>query len=156
MKFKDYLTLLNGLSGFFGIVLALQHNELAFLYIAPALIFDFLDGRFARSSKSDVFGKEFDSVSDVVSFIIAPVVLILAFGFNAFVFIASAFYVCCGLVRLARFNIQKEKGVFFGLPSPAAALIVLAVFLLNSTLLTIVALLVIGFLMVSSFKIKKI
>jgi CDP-diacylglycerol--serine O-phosphatidyltransferase len=156
MKFKDYLTLLNGLSGFFGIVLALQGNEIAFLYIVPAFIFDYLDGRFARSSKPDSFGKELDSIADTISFVLAPVVLVLSFGFNAFVFIASAFYVCCGLVRLARFNVQKEKGVFFGLPSPAAALIVLAVFLLNSTLLTIVALLVIGFLMVSSFKIKKI
>lgn len=156
MKFKDYLTLLNGLSGFFGVVLALQGDKTAFLYILPALIFDFLDGRFARGSKPDLFGRELDSVSDVVSFVVAPVVLVLAFGFNAFVFIASAFYVCCGLVRLARFNVQKEKGVFFGLPSPTAALLVLAVFLLNIVFLTIVALLATGFLMVGSFKIKKI
>ncbi len=156
MKIKDLLTLLNALSGFIGISLALQGNTVAFVYIIPALIFDFLDGRFARGSKPDDFGKELDSLSDAVSFVLAPVVLAYAFNLNSFVFIASLFYVCAGLIRLARFNIQKEKGVFHGLPSPVAAFAVLAVFLLNSLPLTIIALLAAAFLMTSQFKIKKI
>ena len=156
MKIKDYITLLNGITGFFGMILALQGNQIAPLYIIPSLIFDFLDGRFARKTKPDFFGKELDSLSDTVSFVMAPAVIIYAFNQNPLVFIALIFYVCNGLIRLARFNIQKEKGVFFGLPSPSAAAIVLAVFLLNNSLLTIIALLAAGFFMTSGVKIKKI
>ncbi|MCL5011525.1 MAG: CDP-alcohol phosphatidyltransferase family protein [Candidatus Marsarchaeota archaeon] len=156
MKIKDYITLLNGVAGFFGIILSLQGNQIAPLYIIPALIFDFLDGRFARRAKPDFFGKELDSLSDVVSFRLIFSKLVYVFAPNPLVFIALIFYICSGLIRLARFNVQKEKGVFFGLPSPLAAVIVLAVFLLNNPLLMIMSLLAVGFFMTSGFKIKKI
>ncbi len=156
MELKDYITLLNGITGFLGIILALQGNRIAPLYIIPALIFDFLDGRFARETKPDSFGKELDSLSDVVSFVLTPAVIIYVFSPGILILMALIFYICNGLVRLAKFNVQKEKGVFFGLPSPLAALLVLAVFLLNNPLLTIIVLLATGFLMTSNVKIKKI
>jgi CDP-diacylglycerol--serine O-phosphatidyltransferase len=156
MKTKDYLTLLNGISGFLGIILALQGSQIAPLYIIPAIIFDFLDGRFARSGRPDSFGKELDSLSDLVSFIIAPSIIVYAFAPSLLILIALILFVCNGLIRLARFNIQKEKKFFFGLPSPLAALIVLAIFLLSNYMLTIIVLLATSFLMTSSIKIKKI
>jgi len=156
MKTKDYLTLLNGISGFLGIILALQGSQIAPLYIIPAIIFDFLDGRFARSGRPDSFGKELDSLSDLISFIIAPSIIVYAFAPSLLILIALILFVCNGLIRLARFNIQKEKKFFFGLPSPLAALIVLAIFLLSNYILTIIVLLATSFLMTSSIKIKKI
>ena len=156
MKTKDYLTLLNGISGFLGIILALQGSQIAPLYIIPAIIFDFLDGRFARSGRPDSFGKELDSLSDLVSFIIAPSIIVYTFAPSLLILIALILFVCNGLIRLARFNIQKEKKFFFGLPSPLAALIVLAIFLLSNYMLTIIVLLATSFLMTSSIKIKKI
>jgi len=156
MKTKDYLTLLNGISGFLGIILALQGSQIAPLYIIPAIIFDFLDGRFARSGRPDSFGKELDSLSDLISFIIAPSIIVYAFAPSLLILIALILFVCNGLIRLARFNIQKEKKFFFGLPSPLAALIVLTIFLLSNYILTIIVLLATSFLMTSSIKIKKI
>jgi len=114
MKTKDYLTLLNGISGFLGIILALQGSQIAPLYIIPAIIFDFLDGRFARSGRPDSFGKELDSLSDLISFIIAPSIIVYTFAPSLLILIALILFVCNGLIRLARFNIQKEKKFFFG------------------------------------------
>ena len=96
--------------------------------IFAAMIFDGLDGRVARmtNTQSD-FGVQYDSLSDMVSFGVAPAVVAYGWGVSDLgkLGLAAAFvYASCAALRLARFNVQAEmadKKTFTGLPSPAAA-----------------------------------
>lgn len=132
---------------------ASDHFSVAATAIGAAVFLDGLDGRIARmtNTMSD-FGREMDSLADVISFGLAPAVLAFAWGiqfvdptigpglrnqiFNAGYFVAFLFLLC-GALRLARFNIQKnpipknpgrpDRKYFVGLPIPAAAGMVAAV-----------------------------
>lgn len=107
--------------------------------IFAALIFDGLDGRVARLTRTtSPFGMQYDSLSDLVSFGAAPAALIynfaLRWGVKPGLGWAAAFlFVVCGALRLARFNISTEdlpKGVFQGLAIPAAASVIVFTVLL--------------------------
>lgn len=96
--------------------------------IIIAMILDGLDGRIARMTSSNTaFGKEYDSLSDLMAFGIAPAALLYTWALRPFGrigWVAVFLFVICGALRLARFNIQPEskyKGNFTGLPIPAAA-----------------------------------
>ena len=96
--------------------------------IGFAIILDMLDGRVARALGSEIrFGISYDSLSDLVSFGVAPGVLIYVWvlmGAGKLGLMALLFYIVCAALRLARFNIQaedREKYHFTGLPSPMAA-----------------------------------
>jgi CDP-diacylglycerol--serine O-phosphatidyltransferase len=104
---------------------------LASWLILLALIFDGLDGRVARmTNTTSQFGVEFDSLADIISFGIAPAMLLYFFighEFGRFGILVSALYVIFGAIRLARFNISTAKtdpNVFIGLPIPTAAVFV--------------------------------
>jgi|TARA_B110000879_G_scaffold211919_1_gene306145 CDP-diacylglycerol--serine O-phosphatidyltransferase len=113
------------LSGFTG------HFEFAAMAIFAAMIFDGLDGRVARmtNTQSD-FGVQYDSLSDMVSFGVAPAVVAYGWGVSDLgkLGLAAAFvYASCAALRLARFNVQAEladKKTFTGLPSPVAAALI--------------------------------
>ncbi len=97
-------------------------------FILVAIVLDFLDGRLARATgTTSKFGMEFDSMSDLVSFGMAPAILIYLAVLRYMPFWGisiTVLYVVCAAVRLARFNVQatiEEKDHFMGLPSPAAA-----------------------------------
>ena len=97
--------------------------------ILLALLFDGLDGRVARlTNTTSQFGVEFDSLADIISFGIAPAMLLYFFAghdFGRFGILVSALYVIFGAIRLARFNISTAKSdpnVFIGLPIPTAAI----------------------------------
>ena len=99
--------------------------------ILLALVFDGLDGRIARmTNTTSQFGVEFDSLADVISFGIAPAMLLYFFigqEFGRFGILVSALYVIFGAIRLARFNVATAKtdpNVFIGLPIPTAAIFV--------------------------------
>jgi len=142
------ITLCNLLCGFGCIVLAMRADNppsqfhgfstadclyVGSLLIFLAMIFDVFDGQVARWTKStSKFGMEMDSLADVVSFGVAPAVLVKAsidtmgtFPIpDRYVWMLLAVYVCCAALRLARYNVESETGhrdFFFGLPSPAAA-----------------------------------
>ncbi len=118
--------------GVISIVEASQGNVvLASWLILLALIFDGLDGRIARmTNTTSQFGVEFDSLADIISFGIAPAMLLYFFignEFGRFGILVSALYVIFGAIRLARFNISTAKtdpNVFIGLPIPTAAIFV--------------------------------
>lgn len=104
---------------------------LASWLILLALVFDGLDGRIARmTNTTSQFGVEFDSLADIISFGIAPAMLLYFFignEFGRFGILVSALYVIFGAIRLARFNISTAKtdpNVFIGLPIPTAAIFV--------------------------------
>lgn len=115
--------------GFYTIIATLKEEYLvAAIAVLIALVFDALDGRIARMTKtSSHFGVEYDSLSDLVAFGVAPGVLAYRWAlepWGAWGWLAASLYVTCGALRLARFNIQVEvadKGSFVGLPIPAAA-----------------------------------
>lgn len=117
--------------GFLSIVLASKGEfEKAIWYILIALIFDGLDGRVARlTNTTSKFGMEFDSLSDLVAFGVAPAMILyfyVGINFGKVGVAISALFVLFGAIRLARFNTATflEPNVFIGFPIPAAALLV--------------------------------
>jgi CDP-diacylglycerol---serine O-phosphatidyltransferase len=114
----DFLTLANAACGTAGIFLAMAYmGEASLLYfytaaaMAPAaLVFDVLDGRVARFRNThSALGRELDSLADVISFGVAPAALAFAAGLRgAWDAIALTYFVCCGVSRLARYNVTAE------------------------------------------------
>jgi CDP-diacylglycerol---serine O-phosphatidyltransferase len=127
------ITLAALFSGFYGIVMAMNGRfEVACIAIFCAAVLDSLDGRVARMTNAQsAFGEQMDSLSDMVSFGAAPALIVYIWALKdmgkagwipAFVYIAGA------ALRLARFNVNigvVDKRFFQGLPSPAAAAIVI-------------------------------
>jgi len=119
--------------GFYSILASFKgHFEIAVWGILIANIFDGLDGWIARMTNSSTrFGIQLDSLSDLVAFGIAPAVLLYSWGFQHLSGLASRmgwgvsfFFVMCGALRLARYNVQMdtaESKAFTGMPIPAAA-----------------------------------
>lgn len=128
--------------GFFAIINSFSHQfEKASLAIFLAGLFDVLDGRVARITKSQSkFGIEYDSIADVVSFGLAPAVMTYVWVLEPYGRLGWAgafFFAACGALRLARFNTISEelpKSYFVGLPIPAAANMVAASFLAHQEL----------------------
>jgi len=119
-------------SGFYSIVQAMTGRfEHAAVAIFVAMVFDGLDGRVARMTRTQsAFGAEYDSLSDMVSFGAAPALVVFEWamkGMGKWGWIAAFVYCACGALRLARFNTNigvVDKRYFQGLPSPAAAALV--------------------------------
>jgi len=163
----NLLTTVNMFFGFYAIIQSIQGDYLMAAYaIVAAAVFDLLDGRVARWTKStSEFGAEYDSLCDLVSFGLAPGVLLFLWSLQPFGrigWLASFFYVACGALRLARFNVQKavlNKGYFQGLPIPMAAGIVASSVLAftdleyepSHSMLLLGITFLLGFVMVSSF-----
>ncbi|HNX04310.1 MAG TPA: CDP-diacylglycerol--serine O-phosphatidyltransferase [Opitutales bacterium] len=118
-----------------------QLYERAILFILAGVVFDSLDGRLARlGGQESLFGKEFDSLADIVTFGIAPALLVMFMllsptqdlpVFRLLGWVIGFFYLACSAIRLARFNVitspllkpdeRLPKYDFLGLPVPAAA-----------------------------------
>ena len=119
-------------AGFYAIVQAMNGRwEHAAVAIFIAMVLDGLDGRVARmTGTQSAFGAELDSLADMVSFGVAPALIMYVFalkGLGKFGWIAAFVYCSAAALRLARFNTQIEvadKRFFQGLPSPAAAALV--------------------------------
>jgi CDP-diacylglycerol--serine O-phosphatidyltransferase len=164
----NLFTTLNLFFGFFATIYSINGRfRWAAYAIVAAALFDQLDGRVARlTGSTSKFGAEYDSLSDLISFGMAPGILLFLWSLEPFGrlgWLASFFYVACGALRLARFNVQAattEKAYFQGLPIPMAAGIVASSVLafydweLDATrswgLLAMTFLL--GFVMVSTFR----
>jgi len=174
----SFFTLMNLFAGFLAII-AISEGDLfrgAWLIMAAGM-FDVFDGMMARlaDAHSD-FGIELDSLSDMVSFGVAPGFLIYNFTLSelgTLGVLVSAVPPLCGAVRLARFNVnarlQPKADYFTGLPIPSVAIIIIAFYLtfrddlylfdffkngVNSVMIPIVVL--VSFLMVSSIRFEKI
>ena len=165
-------TIGNMLLGFYAIVSALDDEFLkAALLVFLAAILDLLDGRIARMTGTESeFGKEYDSLADVITFGATPALIAYLWGLrelNKDAWLLCVFYMVCAATRLARFNVQTrvvDSRYFVGLPMPAAAgaICSLLVFAPEYTgelrvVMQVVmgmALLLIGVLMVSTFRYK--
>ena len=125
----NIVTTANMFCGFYSIIASIQQNYVGAAWaIVAAAVFDMLDGRIARLAKAtSLFGVEYDSLSDLVSFGLAPSILLYKWQLEPYgrpgIF-AAFFYTACGALRLARFNINTSlipKSYFQGLPIPVAA-----------------------------------
>ncbi|MBP7051722.1 MAG: phosphatidylcholine/phosphatidylserine synthase [Phycisphaerae bacterium] len=185
------VTLLNGILGFTAIVLASKAHEptagkmscfaLAGYVIVLAMVADMLDGRLARMSQStSSFGGQLDSLCDLVSFGAAPAFIMLRLVENElqlheifwgglihrFIWLAALVYFSCAAIRLARFNVENDENEvshmsFAGLPSPAAAGVVVSLIIFQQEQVPTLSLLVyalplatlgVGVLMVSRLR----
>lgn len=123
------LTTANLFCGFYSIIAVLKGDYVTAAFaIIVAMLFDSFDGKIARLTNSTShFGVEYDSLSDLVSFGVAPGLLIYRWALNDYGkigWLAVFLFVACGAMRLARFNTQaSDTGLkhFVGLPIPAAA-----------------------------------
>ncbi len=170
--FPNSITLLNLVSGFFSILMSIQGKfEFAVWLVFLALILDSLDGHVARIFGNEtLFGRELDSLADAVSFVVAPamfVVEVFFFKASPILLMVVVFYLCSGIFRLARFNVNPTcSGSFEGLPTPAAALALMMTMLAihknlwsehSSSLICVVFLMTaLGFLMVSDIPYPKV
>ena len=176
----NILTLAGVCLGISSIKFALDLNfKMAVIFIILAAILDALDGRIARLIKgTSDFGKELDSLTDFVSFGIAPVFIIYFWELNNYGKLGWAvtllYSVCC-VLRLARFNLTKyeneeawKQNYFEGVPSPIGALLILSPlvlelsdldFFINKTYFVPIFTLIVAFLLISkvpTFSFKKI
>lgn len=123
----------NIFAGFFAVTATLNgHYGNAAVAIGIAVVLDFTDGYVARlANVTTDFGSQLDSLADVISFGIAPALLIYAWGLaglGQFASFSAFLFLMCGATRLARFNTQlKDLKHFAGLPIPAAAGFVAAI-----------------------------
>jgi CDP-diacylglycerol--serine O-phosphatidyltransferase len=155
--------------GFYAIIAAFNGDYIiAAIAIMVAFLFDGIDGRVARLTKTTSrFGVEYDSLADLVAFGVAPGILVFTWALQPFGrlgWLAAFLYVACGALRLARFNVQfdtAEPRWFRGLPIPmAASMIAASVFLLHHLgeegetkhLSLLILIYVLAFLMVSNIR----
>jgi len=134
----DFLTLMNAASGTAAVFCAMSYvgspSRFMFLLAAmmsvAALVFDVLDGRVARwRHEQSLLGRELDSLADIISFGVAPAALGFAAGMRSgWDWVALIYFVCCGVSRLARYNVTaealsegREKVAYFeGTPIPTS------------------------------------
>ncbi len=128
----NLITLAAMFGGFYAIVMAISGRfEMAALGIFVAMVLDGMDGRVARlTNTQSAFGEQMDSLSDMVSFGVAPGLIAYEWalrGLGRWGWLAAFVYTACAALRLARFNVNVgvvDKRYFQGLPSPAAAALV--------------------------------
>lgn len=127
----NFITTFALFAGFYALIQGLNGNiKGAAVAILVAVVLDAMDGRIARLTKSATsFGAEYDSLSDVIAFGVAPAIMVFSWGLSELGnlgWICAFIYTACTALRLARFNTQMhdQDGDFIGLASPAAAIIV--------------------------------
>lgn len=159
IKFADVFTLTNVIFGIISILFSIKglYNT-ASLMLLLAVVSDFFDGKIANiMGQSNDFGKELDSLADTVSFGVAPAIFGFALIQTPLAIISFTIFLFCGILRLARYNIMNLKGAFQGMPITLNGIIIPLVFFLDVPIrLYPYIYLILGVLMVSSLRIKKI
>jgi len=160
----NILTLANLTLGGFAIISCLNGNlNLGLLLIFIAALADRFDGIVARKLNIESeLGKQLDSMSDIISFGVAPALLLyqgilVEFGAPGSFF--TIFYIGCGAFRLARFNISENNGYFTGLPITAAGCLATLSFMAipyTPAPFFLFTIIILSFLMISPFKLRKV
>lgn len=158
----------NVFCGFYAFIAVLNEKYyVAAWAIVIATVFDMLDGRVARMTRTtSAFGLQYDSLADVISFGMAPAFLVYSWvlkPFGRMGWMAAFLFLLCGALRLARFNVTKpdmQNNQFIGLPIPAAAAMIASIVIVSGALLNnrmqpvfmVILVYVLAFLMVSNIK----
>lgn len=162
-QIANIITLLNLSFGIVSIIFILNHNvHISVLMIFLAALLDWFDGKIARKLNTvSEFGKQLDSLCDLVSFGLAPAILIYStilveFG-NPGIWM-TVLFILCGAIRLAKFNVTVFTGSFIGLPITAAGCILTLSYMGTHFIPPHIYMwltLCLAFLMVSPFEVKK-
>lgn len=167
-KMKSYLANLItiGNISFGGASIMATINEsynYAVLFIFIAAFLDRYDGKVARKfNQESELGKQLDSMSDIISFGVAPALLMYEMtimDYGTIGMIVTVLYIACGAFRLARYNISESNGYFSGLPITAAGAILTVSFFfipILSTVFYIFLFPLLSILMISTFSLKKV
>lgn len=168
IEIPDLVTLGNLVCGFLSIIMAMNHDfHLSAIFMILALVFDCADGFVARQNgrvENHEFGKNIDSLSDIVSFGVAPAVFLYSFGhlnapyIDILTIIASLFILICGVLRLTRYNILSDEiDGYVGFPIPGIAIIMASFFLTNlfNIYIAIIIAILISLVMISDIKYEK-
>ncbi len=156
----DVFSFVNALFGFISIMFMLKGDFwLAVTFVLLATLSDGLDGIIARRFYSGNLGESMDSLADIISFFVAPSVIILMSGRyeNPVILFALSVYLFASLLRLSSFPILKKEDYFDGLPIPASGIILILLVIINVDLMVLaIALLLFSILMVSKVHYPKI
>ena len=161
LKISDLFTLLNAASGLLCIFFASIGNfKVGAILLLAAICFDYLDGKSAKKRNiANEFGKQLDSLSDVISFGVAPAVFVfLMFKDMRFVLV-YILYLLAGVIRLARFNITKSKSGFEGMPITVNGVLVPVIYFIftnSNPYIYYIYFILTAFLMVSSIRFIKL
>lgn len=168
----------NACCGILAILITIQHKDkitvnIACIFIVFGGFLDFIDGKIAR--KFDVMseiGKQLDSFADLITFAVAPICVFLSMHceyrhIHIVEVLIATFYVACAMYRLARYNVTDCKGYFEGLPTTACGAI-MSVYIFTSnmlvdkwinngvyTLFSFIFICILGFLMISKFRVNR-
>jgi CDP-diacylglycerol--serine O-phosphatidyltransferase len=162
IEFPHVLTLMNLTSGIISILFSVSKEyKLACIFMLAAVFFDFIDGKIARYTKKvTAMGKELDSLCDIVSFGVAPVILAFqttrnigeGWIFAAIIYVA---FLWAGALRLARFN-TKELAYFEGMPITVNGVSVPILYFFGLTSWYPFIFLLAAIFMISAFRIRKL
>lgn len=168
LKTADFVTLGNLIFGMLSIFASINKSfTLAMLFMLLAVACDFFDGKFARLSKKITqqqkdFGKQLDSLADLVSFGVAPAVFGFMMGLSAwYALLILVLFVCAGLLRLARFNILPTSDYFVGVAITTNGILFPLLYFVWLLIpypieLFLVVYLFMAFAMMSSVKVRKV
>lgn len=142
MLLPNIFTVVNMFCGFFAMIESIQGKYIAAIWlIIIAALFDGLDGKIARfTNTKSRFGTEFDSLADLVSFGIAPSILLYTASFKNmgnFGILLTFLPIVCGAFRLGRFNVTSssvQKNIYLGLPIPVYAAAIASFMIFNFSL----------------------
>ncbi|MBU3968295.1 MAG: CDP-diacylglycerol--serine O-phosphatidyltransferase [Euryarchaeota archaeon] len=164
IKPADIITLFCALLGFSSIIMTFSGQpDAALVLILAAVIADAADGAVARYSGCGVLGANLDSLADIISFGVAPAVAALVFlkDLGALAWVSAGFFLVCGVLRLARFNVAGKKDGFEGIPITSGGFIA-ALFLLvrdhvpYASYAFVILLFIVSLLMVSTISYPKL
>jgi len=156
-------TLANLLLGVIALIFTMDNEfHIAGIMILLGMVLDGMDGRLARRlDAASPFGKELDSLADLVSFGVAPSILVYAFKMKTFGLpglVVCVIFALCGAIRLSKFNVLNISSYFVGIPITAAGSLVALTVLLGNRLPPAaypVIMLLLSYLMISNIKVPK-
>ncbi|MCE8422969.1 MAG: CDP-diacylglycerol--serine O-phosphatidyltransferase [Candidatus Methanoperedens sp.] len=156
----DIITIFNALFGFASIIMVI-HGQFdgALILILLAVIADAADGAVARFTGTGVLGANLDSLADVISFGVAPAVATFVYLGGWLSAIFASLFLSCGMLRLARFNVEGKKDGFEGIPITAGGFIVALFLFVRDYFMAevfIIMLVIVSLLMVSTIGYPKL
>ncbi len=158
IKFADVFTLTNVIFGIISALFAIKgwYNT-ASVMLLFAVVSDYLDGKIAKiMHQQNEFGRELDSLADTISFGVAPAIFGFALIQTPLALISFTIFLFCGILRLARYNIMNLSGAFQGMPITLNGIIIPLIFFLDVPIKFYPYIyLVLGILMVSSFRMRR-
>jgi CDP-diacylglycerol--serine O-phosphatidyltransferase len=165
INIPDTITFLDVFFGLAAIYFAIQNKFLlSSIMMFIAIVMDYLDGKAARLlHEKTKLGKELDSLADIISFGIAPAL----FGFfyhkansacpSVFLLLSIFFFIICGIIRLGRYNLIRYSKGFIGMPITVNALVLPILYFISLPIYLLpIVYIILGLLMVSSIKIKRV